>query len=254
MYGGIDVTGESPVMFDDVYTLSLPSFTWTRTDVPGNKFRWGHTCHLTNSRQMLIVDGSLDSSVYDIETKAQQVNLSNIACAGHLDEMAVLDLTTLQWGSMFNLPEHSYEVPDAVVSRIGGNGMGGATMSTPRGGFAETAVSQMFHLQSTAPQNATTGQTEHHFSRTGLIVGSLVGGICGLCALIGFTFYMLRRKRLRANAGANGMMAKKAARSGLEMTNDSMVQEMGGAGRTPEMAVGVPAQELHAPVTVSQMQ
>ncbi|KAF9636660.1 putative duf821 domain-containing protein [Lasiodiplodia theobromae] len=128
MYGGIDVTGKSPVMFDDVYTLSLPSFTWTRTDVPGNKFRWGHTCHLTNSRQMLTVDGSLDSSVYDIETKAQQVNLSNIACAGHLDEMAVLDLTTLQWGSMFNLPEHSYEVPDAVVSRIGGNGMGGATM------------------------------------------------------------------------------------------------------------------------------
>lgn len=98
------MTGENPKMFNDVYILSLPSFTWTRTYSPGNSSRWGHTCHITKNRQMIIVDGSVDSSLYEVETTAQQVNLSNATCAGHLDKMAVLDLMTLQWSSMFNLP------------------------------------------------------------------------------------------------------------------------------------------------------
>lgn len=246
MYGGIDMTGETPKMFNDVYILSLPSFTWTRTYSPGNSSRWGHTCHITKNRQMLVVDGSVDSSLYDIETTAQQVNLSNVTCAGHLDDMAVLDLKTLQWSSMFNLPEYSYEVPDTVVSKIGGSEKGGATMTAPVGGFAEAAVSHMFHPRLMTSQNTTAEKTKHHVSRTTIIAGTLVGGLCGLCALIGFIFYMLRRKRLRANEGAGGVIAKTTTHASSEMTNESMIQEIGGASRIPKMAVGIPVQELHA--------
>jgi hypothetical protein len=42
--------------FDDIYVLSLPSFTWTRTFL-GQGTRYGHTCHVVGNRQMITVGG-----------------------------------------------------------------------------------------------------------------------------------------------------------------------------------------------------
>lgn len=47
------------VYYDDVYVLSLPSFTWTKVYGPGDKRCYGHTCHAVGNGQMLTIGGDL---------------------------------------------------------------------------------------------------------------------------------------------------------------------------------------------------
>ena len=57
MYGGRDSTSQNKtIYYDDVYVLSIPSFTWV-TYFIGKTARFGHTCHLVGGRQMLTVGG-----------------------------------------------------------------------------------------------------------------------------------------------------------------------------------------------------
>ena len=50
MYGGKNGTGA----FDQIYALSLPSFTWVKI-YEGDSPRYGHTCHPVGQRQMVTV-------------------------------------------------------------------------------------------------------------------------------------------------------------------------------------------------------
>jgi len=54
VYGG---TGPTQGNYDEVWVLSIPSFTWSQV-YTGNSVRFGHTCHLVGNRQMLAVGGS----------------------------------------------------------------------------------------------------------------------------------------------------------------------------------------------------
>jgi hypothetical protein len=107
MYGGWNpLTGE---IIDDVYVLSLPSFTWTllfRSDVA----RFGHTCHLAGGRQMVTVGGTLST---DFE-----------GCDWEIKGVAVFDLSESvsdkQWGSVFYHDKPPYQVPEKLVRQIGG--------------------------------------------------------------------------------------------------------------------------------------
>jgi hypothetical protein len=57
MYAGRDPTNVNrAVYYDDIYVLSLPSFTWIKV-FSGKIPRFGHTCHLVGGRQMLTVGG-----------------------------------------------------------------------------------------------------------------------------------------------------------------------------------------------------
>ena len=53
MYGGRDAGNQN---FDEIWILSLPSFTWTRV-WNGTSPRFAHTCHLAGSRTLFSVDG-----------------------------------------------------------------------------------------------------------------------------------------------------------------------------------------------------
>ncbi|KAI0198287.1 hypothetical protein F4808DRAFT_263372 [Astrocystis sublimbata] len=55
LYGGWDPT--KPDEFDDIWVLSIPSFTWTQV-YTGQSPRWGHTCHVVGGRQMITVGGT----------------------------------------------------------------------------------------------------------------------------------------------------------------------------------------------------
>src|SRR5690242_12537663 len=57
MYGGWDPTSETIKYYDDMYVLSLPSFTWVKM-FEGESPRYGHTCHLAAGRQLLTIGGS----------------------------------------------------------------------------------------------------------------------------------------------------------------------------------------------------
>jgi len=58
IYGGINEATRT--YYDDVYVLSIPSFTWTMVYGEGNGPKYGHTCHLVGNRQMLTVGGIAD--------------------------------------------------------------------------------------------------------------------------------------------------------------------------------------------------
>lgn len=106
-------------MYDDVYVLSLPSFTWTKV-YSGNNPKFGHTCHTAGMRQMMTVGGSLDANMYAVETTGQIPNLATLKCDQH-GGVALFDLSNLTWGSFFDAYAPAYQVPKKVVDVIGGS-------------------------------------------------------------------------------------------------------------------------------------
>lgn len=103
LYGG---TSDGTI-FDDVYVLSLPSFTWVKV-FTGSDARWSVTCHFVPPRQMITVGGGGKSS--DITSD----------CDWEYKSLAVLDLSTIGWGSVFDAGAPAYDIPEDVVKVIGG--------------------------------------------------------------------------------------------------------------------------------------
>ena len=103
LYGGTS----NGTIFDDVYVLSLPSFTWVKV-FTGQDARWSVTCHFVPPRQMITVGGGGKSS-----------NISS-DCDWEQKSLAVLDLSTIGWGSVYDAAAPAYEVPQIVISAIGG--------------------------------------------------------------------------------------------------------------------------------------
>jgi hypothetical protein len=94
-------------MYDDMYILSLPSFTWVKM-YSGESPRYGHTCHLVANRQLLTVGGALDLNF----TKG---------CDWETKSVGIMDLSTKTWGSVFNAHAQPYEVTQDLVDVIGGS-------------------------------------------------------------------------------------------------------------------------------------
>ena len=103
LYGGTS----NGTIFDDIYVLSLPSFTWVKV-FTGQDARWSVTCHFMKPRQMITVGGGGKSS-----------NISS-DCDWEQKSLAVLDLSTIGWGSVYDAAAAEYDVPDDVVKMIGG--------------------------------------------------------------------------------------------------------------------------------------
>lgn len=103
LYGG----KSNGSIFDDVYVLSLPSFTWVKV-YTGSDARWSVTCHYMAPRQMITVGGGGKSS-----------NISS-DCDWETKSLAVLDLSTIGWSSTYISDAPAYALPSQVVSAIGG--------------------------------------------------------------------------------------------------------------------------------------
>ena len=96
MYGGQSIYNEEP--FNDMWILSLPSFTWIQVpelaDNPAG--RTGHTCHASGS-EMLILGGWTAQGICDV------------------DNLHIFDMSNLAWETTFR-PDTTYSVPEIVVS------------------------------------------------------------------------------------------------------------------------------------------
>ena len=110
MYGGRDAS----TLFDEVWILSLPSFTWTQV-FSGQSPRFSHTCHLVGSRTMITVGGlkSVNQAQGLADTDAP-------ACDWEIEGVGVFDISSLTWGSVYNATSPPYEVPDQLMSIFGG--------------------------------------------------------------------------------------------------------------------------------------
>ncbi|KAK4894464.1 hypothetical protein LTR27_007350 [Elasticomyces elasticus] len=198
IHGGYDPT--TSVMYDDVYLLSLPSFTWTML-WSGTTGRFGHSCNTAGKRQMLRTGGSLDASMYAVETSGQLPNLTAMQCDPK-EGVALFDLTALTWSSFYNAYAADYQLPNKVVDLIGGSPDGGATMSEPIIGF-NRGVSTMFDppaatTTAITPTSSSPVTEPHHKSNVGAIVGGVVGGVAVLCIALGLAIWAMRRRSRKA--------------------------------------------------------
>ncbi|KAK6613475.1 Kelch repeat-containing protein-like protein 5 [Botrytis cinerea] len=179
LYGGQD--GGS-VSYDDVFVLSLPSFTWIQVyeSVPGSP-RFGHTCHLVGNRQMLTVGGAQKkySSYCDWESSG----------------VAIYDMYALSWKSTFYHDANKYIVPENITDIIGGNSSGFAQLNRPSKDFTNANVASLFSKallttntntssttnttgSTTANSSATTSAASNnvsHGASTGVIAGATIG-------------------------------------------------------------------------------
>ncbi|KAK3319276.1 hypothetical protein B0H66DRAFT_575753 [Apodospora peruviana] len=134
-YGGYDGLAQDKPFNDDVWVLSLPSFTWTKLTQGSGSGRAGHKCFMPYPDRMLAI-GGYTSSTGTMPTCLQET-------------IRVLDLNTGTWLDEYDPATYSnYSVPDVIVKRIGGSPTGGATATTPLpSGWVSTDLSDVFSKQ-----------------------------------------------------------------------------------------------------------
>lgn len=203
----------SQTQYDDMWILTLPSFTWIKVDTDDQSVppaRAGHVCHIWNS-QMVVIGGyvgqdlSCDSpGIYVFNTSSLQWQSEYTALAGTDDDLnrqrSQKDDPNALQGS------YGYQVPAAVQSVIGGNAVGGATVTapaqTPTGGPLATGSPATYTVTGTdgsvVTQTAKPGSGGSSGSsgpNIGAIVAGVVAGLLFLVVLyLAFCAYIYRKQ------------------------------------------------------------
>ncbi|KAK7430832.1 hypothetical protein QQZ08_002621 [Neonectria magnoliae] len=212
LFGGQDLPYGNQTQYNDMYILTIPSFTWIKVDQSGQDApspRAGHSCAMYDG-QIVVVGGYVGE---------------DMPC--DQPGMYVFDASTLKWRDKFSAGDHKadwhpdnlvlagshgYIVPNAVQEVIGGGQDGSATVSTPAvgpatGGPFATGRSPVF----TITQSGATATITHGSGSTGssddgddgsssdakprLIAAGVVAGIAGALALyLGFCAWLYRRQ------------------------------------------------------------
>ncbi|KAI1333772.1 hypothetical protein F5Y15DRAFT_325094 [Xylariaceae sp. FL0016] len=193
LYGG---RGMPPATagFDDVYILSIPSFTWikfyptdgTNEGRPHNSL----TCNVIDNSQMIIIGGTFPLD-QDCDAPPQW--------GSHNLDLGKQNANHAVW-NLYDPSITSYAVPDEIYNVIGGNAQGGATKTQPDGGFDEQDLSVLLPRKFTAaartPKRSVTSSSNGAALSTGAIAGIAVGGAVALiAAVLGCCLFMRRRKK-----------------------------------------------------------
>lgn len=113
MYGGvIDYKiGPGTANSDQVYILSLPAFHWFQAIYPQGFSRALHTCHTTNTNQMIIV-GGVDPS--------NDTRFTGSADSGYepvdpwAEGIGIFDMTALKFKDSYEAGAKQYETPESI--------------------------------------------------------------------------------------------------------------------------------------------
>jgi hypothetical protein len=225
MYGGQNLLpyGQQ-TQYDDMWILTIPSFTWIQVDTtnqanpPG---RAGHMCNVWNS-QMVVVGGyvgqelSCDSpGIYVFNTSSLEWENGYVA----LDSNDALNRQKSQQDDPAALQgSFGYSVPAQVQSVIGGNAIGAATVTAPAqsatqgplatgspltytvtnpDGSIATETANPTSPPSVQPGNQNEGSSGGGGSNVGAIVAGVIAGLLAIvAAYLGFCVW-LYRKQLR---------------------------------------------------------
>ncbi|KAK8035783.1 hypothetical protein PG991_001856 [Apiospora marii] len=184
LYGGWDPT--KTAYYDDIWVLSLPSFTWIKVRMAGSKC----ICPLGN-------------------------------CDWEWMGVAILDLSTNAWGSVYDAQKPPYEVTPEISAVVGGGPRGGATKLLPSGGWTSFQIANLFTGTSnqSAPYpvpDANSGRTSpvdksegggSGSTNAGAIAGGTVGGVV-FVAIVATALYCWRRRRPRQRQPALELAAR----------------------------------------------
>ncbi|KAF2238978.1 hypothetical protein EV356DRAFT_528862 [Viridothelium virens] len=251
IYGGY--SSEIPQAYNDVYVLSIPSFTWfnmTPLDQglgdgvdSGRAF---HQCLMGSDAQMIVLGGQTES-ISDAESWDTGCNQSH-------PPLLVLNTNTYQWEDSFN-PHLTYTVPSRISNDLGQD----PASASPSAGWSDDALESIFAqrvpytplpslqpaiAKGTTGANGTASASSSRSrattpSHTGAIVGGVVGGIGGLAILGGIAYYFARRTRHRRQQYKNVELSKSAASDHDYQTPPYVApQEMEGGSRPAEADAG----------------
>ncbi|RWA14358.1 hypothetical protein EKO27_g719 [Xylaria grammica] len=142
MHGGWDQLNRRA--FNDVYVLSVPSFRWIKiedsdnpdligTDKPG---RNRHKCDMWNETSMIVSGGQITLGEWETFLLIDM-------CKPEYPPIKVLDTSTYQWQTEFN-PSLTYSVPGVVTDVIGGDSLGGASLTEPELGWETEDLADIF--------------------------------------------------------------------------------------------------------------
>jgi hypothetical protein len=217
MYGGNDPT-KNNTAFDDIYVLTLPSFTWTAIFTDGESPRWGHNCHRAGKRQLVTVGG----------------NITNIkACDWERKGIAFLDMTSVTWGSVFLTNTSEYLVSEKLLGATGGIPEGNATIKVPPQGWTDKGLANVFGI-------------EDESTNVGAIAGGVVGGVAAI-AIIAVVLFLFKRRRDRAR-GPHELHNNDIERTTTELDHEKIKYELEGINENnPAELPGPEAAELNAP-------
>ncbi|KAK1773507.1 hypothetical protein QBC45DRAFT_79094 [Copromyces sp. CBS 386.78] len=206
IYGGASF-GSNPIGYDDIYVLSIPSFQWIRSLYPSNSNVTGEfpkamsSCNVINNAQMLVIGGRAlnDTSSCDADVVMGQ---HNMVLGKDNPEKAI-------W-ARFQPNLTSYILPTDIITVVGGNPTGGATVTAPKTGFdapdMSTLMTRKPQLAERTPTRNVTSPTSSPTSSpssdpkkglsTGAIAGIAVGAsVAGIAVLAGLCFFCIRRRQ-----------------------------------------------------------
>ncbi|EEH50475.1 uncharacterized protein PADG_06554 [Paracoccidioides brasiliensis Pb18] len=207
IYGGYSGNSRLDIPIDDVYILSVPSFTWIHAyDGKRKRGRYGHKCIKPHPDKMFVLGGRDD--------------LSPTAC---LDPIRVFNLNTLKFQNTYHPSElREYEIPDLVTAKIGGNAKGGASTVEPSS-WADNSLRDLFRTKYTksiktyypypvqnasGPNPAPSPENYGHGGGNGLpkwvapVLGAVLGLIFVTCLAV--LWLLWRRRRDRTYATSEG--------------------------------------------------
>ncbi|KAF9894123.1 hypothetical protein FE257_009096 [Aspergillus nanangensis] len=198
IYGGFDGLDASNARTDDVYVLSLPSFTWVKL-LSGDAAhaRSTHRCVKAYPDQMWVVGG---------------VKIAPTDCLD--DIISVFNLNTGKFQNTYDPTKYSeYKVPDMVTAQIGGDSSGGATKTAPKS-WTNASLADVFSSKYTktiptswpyqpADTNAPVISEVPNKGSSGFPswAGGIIGAVLGVALLAGaFVFWCLRQRRKNRQA------------------------------------------------------
>lgn len=193
MYGGWDPT-QSEKYFDEIWVLTLPSFTWIQV-YNGTAPRFRHTCHALGSGQAITVGG-------------QRYADWSRECDWEYKSVAIYNLNQEQWGSIWNPDLPEYQVPSSISKVVGGGPNGGAMKLRPDTGWESMQMAMLFTgtNDQTAPANAGVSDSAPHGLSKGVIAAIAVASAFTFVALslgVGWLVWYRRRGRNRVSASSN---------------------------------------------------
>ncbi|KAI4271369.1 MAG: hypothetical protein LQ337_006063 [Flavoplaca oasis] len=212
MYGGQNlIPYGQQTQYDDMWVLTVPSFTWVEVDMEGQSVppaRVGASCSIWDG-QMVVVGGytgpdlSCDSGFYVFSLKdlKWQNNFNALSGGNHQNQQPSQEQDPAGLSGSYG-----YEVPGAVQSVIGGNSLGGATITAPAQTVTEgpLATGKAITYTVTDSNGAISTQTGTSFSSGnngggGPNIGAIVAGVVAGCfavlaAYLGFCAWVYRRQ------------------------------------------------------------
>jgi hypothetical protein len=215
-YGGFDGINVKDAFSDDVWVLSLPSFTWVKIN-EGKSIhaRAGHKCFMPYPDQMLVFGGYTPLAGTQLTCLAE-------------GPVVNFNVTSGEWLNSYDPGEYSdYGVHEKIQSEIGGDAAGGATATAPAEGWTTSALNDLFDTEYDTkkikeywPYNkaASTGrprldnpsdgdEDQDDSSGSGLPkwVAPVLGVVLGLMLVTGIlvVFCLWRRRRIFRNSNSD---------------------------------------------------